>query len=272
MKFIKSYFIANQRVLVSLGIVLTLVFAGIIANRTYAQSGSPAGGDRTLRIVSTNGVQGQQVTVSIELESQNDEVAASFSLDFDPTRLNSPTVAMGSGVPAGTAVNLNPNETANGRLGVLVDSPNTFSSSPPSRQVITVTFNIAADAALGATPITFVTAPTPLSVSNLPGALVPIIYEVGTVTISAAATQPVTISGVVTTPSGLTLRNASVTLTDANNVRTTVLTSPFGVFNFNNVQSGQTITVSVAQKRFRFASRTIAVSDNISDLNFVGLE
>lgn len=82
----------------------------------------------------------------------------------------------------------------------------------------------------------------------------------------------ITVSGRVTTPGGLSLRSAAVTITDANGVRVTTFTSPFGVYSFPDVQSQQTYTISVASKRYRFSSRVLAITDNISDLNFTGLE
>ncbi len=82
----------------------------------------------------------------------------------------------------------------------------------------------------------------------------------------------VTLSGIVTTPGGLTLRNASVTLTDSAGVRRTMETSPFGVYSFTNVSAGDTYIIGVSSKRFRFASRTIFIDSNLTNINFTGLE
>jgi len=227
---------------------------------------------RRLRIVSTTANAGSQVVVSVELESEGDEVAASFTLNFDQTILSSPVVALGSGVPAGSTLSLNTNQIASGRIGILVDSTNPFPLSPPNRQMITVTFNVAANAVSGVTPITFVTSPTPLSVSNPNGVLLQTIYEVGTVTINGSGPTFVTIGGRVTTPSGLNLRNAVVSLIDSNNVRRTATTSSFGLYSFDNVETGQTYTITVASKRYRFAAQIVPVTEARSDINFVGLE
>ncbi|MEJ7623893.1 MAG: carboxypeptidase regulatory-like domain-containing protein [Pyrinomonadaceae bacterium] len=82
----------------------------------------------------------------------------------------------------------------------------------------------------------------------------------------------VSVSGLVTTPDGRGLRNATVIITSAAGVRRTVLTSSFGAYTFNDVASNETYTLSVNSRRYRFAARQVAVNGNLSDVNFVGLE
>ena len=80
------------------------------------------------------------------------------------------------------------------------------------------------------------------------------------------------VSGRVTTPDGRGLRNAIVTITDSSNVRQTAITSSFGFYSFEAVRVGETHTISVSSKRYRFASRSVTVSGRLSDVDFVGLE
>ncbi len=82
----------------------------------------------------------------------------------------------------------------------------------------------------------------------------------------------VTVSGRVTTPSGQGLRNAVVSLTDSLGVRQTATTSSFGFYSFANIPTGETYTVSVASRLYRLTPRTITVNDNLTDIDFVGLE
>lgn len=266
----------NRRSLLSLGFVFGLAALGIYTGQTSANNAASSNNTnvtgRTMRVVSTNAAPGSQVTVSIELDSQNDEVAASFTLNFDAAKLSNPVVTLGTGAPAGASLGVNANETSGGKLGILVDSNDSFIFSPPARQVIAVTFTVAAGAPAGATPITFVTTPTPLSISNPIGSLLQTTYEVGTVTISEPVATAVTVSGRVTTPSGQSLRNAVVSIVDSNNVRRTATTSSFGLFSFSNVMTNQTYTFLVSSKRYRFTPQVISVTDNITNLNFTGLE
>jgi glucose/arabinose dehydrogenase len=99
------------------------------------------------------------------------------------------------------------------------------------------------------------------------------IYVIGqSGTIERIVRAEVSISGRVSTPSGQGLRNATVNLTDALGVRRTATTSSFGIYQFDNVATGQTYTMSVSSKRFRFAPRIENISNQVSNLDFVGLE
>ncbi len=80
------------------------------------------------------------------------------------------------------------------------------------------------------------------------------------------------ISGQVTTPGGLGLRNAIVALTNSQGVRVTATTSSFGIYSFNNVPSDGTYILGVSSKRYRFNVRTLTVNGNLTNIDFVGLE
>lgn len=252
-----------------------VIFASLTIGpeKTSAISGpSVLAGGRVITVVSTSAEAGSQVVVSVEIDSQGDEVASSFTLGFDPAVLSDPVVTLGSGAPGGASLSINANQAASGRLGVLVDSANPFLSSPPDRQLVAVAFTVAPDAELGASPIVFVTMPTPLSVSSAFGSLLPTSYQVGTVTIMAPAVSFVTVGGRVTTPSGQNLRNTTVSLIDADGVRRLATTSSFGIYSFSNVATGQTYTLTVTSKRYRFSPRIETITASSSNLDFVGLE
>ena len=80
------------------------------------------------------------------------------------------------------------------------------------------------------------------------------------------------ISGRVTAPDGRGLRNAIVSITDPAGVSRTVTTSSFGIYSFGGVTLDQQHTLRVASKRFRFSPETVSVNDNISNLDFAGVE
>jgi hypothetical protein len=76
----------------------------------------------------------------------------------------------------------------------------------------------------------------------------------------------------VFTPSLQGVRNAVVTLIDELNVRRTATTSSFGVYSFTNVPLGQTYTLTVASKRYRFSPRILLVDGNMLNIDLIGLE
>ncbi len=88
---------------------------------------------------------------------------------------------------------------------------------------------------------------------------------------AAAPATNVTISGRVTTPSGLNLRNATVNLIDSSGVRRIATTGSFGLYLFEMVPTNQTYTLTVGSKRYRFAPQFVSVTGAVT-IDFVGLE
>jgi hypothetical protein len=80
------------------------------------------------------------------------------------------------------------------------------------------------------------------------------------------------VSGRVTTPNGLSLRNAVVGMTDARGRRRTATTSSFGIYQFENVPVAMMYIIGVSSKRYRFAPQTLPVNGNMASVDFVGLE
>jgi hypothetical protein len=83
---------------------------------------------------------------------------------------------------------------------------------------------------------------------------------------------PVSISGTVTQSGGQPIRNALLTLTGGNLPGPlTVQTGNFGTYSFANLQAGETYTVRVDVKRYRFTPVTQMVTPlgNVANVNFV---
>ena len=88
----------------------------------------------------------------------------------------------------------------------------------------------------------------------------------------AFACPGATVSGRVLTPNGQGLRNAVVSMIDSNDHKRTATTNSFGSYRFDNVETGRTYVMAVSAKRYRFQTRMITVTDDLSDIDFVGLE
>ena len=80
----------------------------------------------------------------------------------------------------------------------------------------------------------------------------------------------VTVSGRVTTAEGSGIRNVRVSLTDQTGVVRTTLTGSFGHYRFDDIEAGQTVVISVAAKRYVFASptRIVTVQEELADIDF----
>ncbi len=107
---------------------------------------------REIRIGSTEGRTGQTVTIPIELISQGSEAATGFTLEYDPSVLSNPVVALGPAFES-AALTVNSNEAAKGRTGILVDliEPITYSSEPV--RIVYVSFDVSKDSAGGETSL-----------------------------------------------------------------------------------------------------------------------
>ncbi len=82
----------------------------------------------------------------------------------------------------------------------------------------------------------------------------------------------ITVSGRVFTPMGNGLRNARVSVLEANGTSRHVLTSTLGYFSFSDVATGTTISIFVNSRLYRFDPVNLPVTVGMADLTFVGLE
>ncbi|MEP6944501.1 MAG: carboxypeptidase-like regulatory domain-containing protein, partial [Acidobacteriota bacterium] len=95
--------------------------------------------------------------------------------------------------------------------------------------------------------------------------------DIGAYEFNAAPTAaPVSVSGRVITPSGAGLKNATVQLIEADGSSQTTITSMFGYFQFDNVDAGESVVISIQSKRFHFTARVVALFDEITEVDFVG--
>jgi hypothetical protein len=79
------------------------------------------------------------------------------------------------------------------------------------------------------------------------------------------------VGGRVTDADGRPVVMARVMLTDARGVSRLALTSPFGYYNFTEVQTGESVVITISDKRLVFASRLVEVSNDLSNVDLVGV-
>ena len=227
---------------------------------------------RNVRAVNVAAEPGTQVTMAFVLESLGDERSVSFTMNFNTAKLSNPVVFAGDGVPAGGGLVTNTSQVASGRIGVALTTPTAFVAGP--RQLIVVRFDVAADATLGPTPITFSASPTDLLIRDSAGAALPNTFLPGSIQVGSSAAE-VEISGRVLTAdeeAGIGIRNARVTMIGPGGTRRTATTSSFGSYRFENVTRGFTYTLIVGSKRYRFAPQSIVADDSSTGVDFVAME
>lgn len=89
---------------------------------------------------------------------------------------------------------------------------------------------------------------------------------------AGAATSPtaanVGISGRVLDTQGRGLFRARIELTDQNGNIVYAMTNPFGYYRFVEVSAGQAYVMTVAHKRYQFASRVVTTKDELTEVDF----
>ncbi|MBL8180806.1 MAG: carboxypeptidase regulatory-like domain-containing protein [Blastocatellia bacterium] len=166
--------------------------------------------------------------------------------------------------PAGFTCNASCSTTGTGNCrmqGSVTSSP--FAPQAPLT-INSVTFNSTTQVTLnistvGATPGTHT-----IRITNPDGQFTSFNFLVAGPTAANAS-----VSGRILTPNSAGLRSAVVSLTDSQGNVRTAISSSLGYYRFDDVEAGQTYTISVSSKRYQFTPRVVAVTDSISDFDFV---
>ena len=239
---------------------------------------------RTLRLIPAQARRNTYVTVDIELNAQGNEAGTQFGLHFDPTVLAisdisgvnvNPDITLGAGIPAGATLNVNAEDAANGNIGIVENFNRDIAAITAiplgGTRIARVRFRVLDGAEAGRSRVTFDDTVLSRFTADTTGRSLAATYDQeGSVTV--AALPSVSVSGKVTTPDGRSIRNATVTIVDQTGFVRTVTTSAFGNYTFDGVTTGEQYTITVASRQYRFAPRTVQASDNLVDVDFVGLD
>ena len=141
-------------------------------------------GSRTVSISTASGAPGGPVTVCVLLNASGNENALGFSLNFDPNVLSFVSAALGTDA-VGAILNVNSNQTSQGRLGIALALQPGQSFAAGTRQVVCITFNIASATGATSTPLSFGDQPIRREVVNVGATPLPATWIGGTVTISS---------------------------------------------------------------------------------------
>lgn len=220
-----------------------------------------------VRVVNAQASASSQVTVSLETVAQGTENGFGFTLNYDPAKLSNPLVSIGSGIPNGST--LIPNTLQAGRVGVILGLPFGTGLTAGTKQLVTVRFDVAANAAAGNTALFFNDVPVVREVSDLNANVLPSTFQDGAINILGPTAADVTIAGRVLTANNRGVSGARVVMTDASGIGREARTNSFGYYNFTAVAAGETYIFTVTHKRFEFAPQVVFVIEERDDFNFV---
>ena len=209
---------------------------------------------------------GQTVTVPIRVNTAGNEAGYTFSIAFDSTKLTNPQVSIGNG---GGDVIFNSDNP-----GVIGFSVTSFSggtiAAADNVALVNVTFAVAANASAGTTNITFNDSLARRRASGLDPSnpITQPTYTGGAITVTGAAAGA-TISGRVSGSKGRGVSGAQVVVTNSlGEVVRTARTNGFGYYSVTDIALGETYTVSVESKLYKFGTRVISVAQNLDGIDF----
>jgi hypothetical protein len=164
------------------------------------------------------------------------------------------------------------NNTTPGQLGVVALKSPAGTAFPSSTVLFNINFTVVNGAAGGASTVGFGSTPVPVKASDPAGeAATSTTLTPGSITIVGPTAAPVSISGRVMTAQGRGIRNVMVTLIDSAGRERTVQTTSFGYYRFDNVEAGETVTLTAKARRFKFNQSSIVrtTNDSVIDADFV---
>lgn len=211
-----------------------------------------------VRVVNTQALPNSQVIVSIVTDTQGTENGFGFSVNYDTTKLSNPLVQKGTDTQTMTLI---PNTTQSGKIGVIMAMPAGQTLTAGAKQLITIRFDVALNVPAGPTPLTFNDAPVFREIVDADANPLQSTFQNGVINIGGTTAANVSVGGRITDANGNGLSSVRVSLTnDAGEVRT-VITNPFGFYNFADVAAGETYIVSASHKRYQFTSQVITVME-----------
>lgn len=88
--------------------------------------------------------------------------------------------------------------------------------------------------------------------------------------VAAPTAATASVSGRVVAADGRGVVSAFVSLTDSEGNKRVAVTNPFGYYQFDGIEAGQSVLIKVVSKKYQFEPRIITTTDNLTDVDFVG--
>ncbi len=165
-----------------------------VAKERFAKDSAST--NRTITIINTNAQPGQSCLLSVQLNSQGDENALGFSLDFDPKVLQFTGATVGAGA-AGATLNVNTNQAAAGVAGLALALPIGTAFSAATQEVAKLNFTVLPTAS-GTTTVSFASQPVIKQIVDATAASLSAAYVNGTLAIVGPALSAVRANGKLT--------------------------------------------------------------------------
>ena len=232
---------------------------------------------RIIKVQDNIGVPGGTVTMIVTIDAEGNEAGVGFTMSYDPTLLTlfaSQPVLRGAAFVSADSFISN-TTTQLGRVGVAATYFN--ATIPPGLQeVAQIRFNISPSAPapsniafgmpgdLSANSVSFLTTPADPSA----------VFQGGNLRILGPTAAAVTLSGRVVTAEGYGVPFAQIVVRNQMGEAVSTITNPFGFYNFDNLQAGETYFIEAVSKRYVFTPpvQVRSVQDDVTGVDFMAQE
>lgn len=137
---------------------------------------------RSLSVLPVETNAGSEIEVPVVLNGRGNEHAISFTLEYDPSSINSPYVVLGDSVPIGAV--LTANVIGSGKIAILIDSTEPIAASAIPTKIVSVRFGVGKNAG-GDELIGLTDSIAERGVSDWDGNILPTRYDAGIVSVLA---------------------------------------------------------------------------------------
>lgn len=143
---------------------------------------------REIRVVPNGPPSYDRISVVVKMTPTGDEMASSFTLEYDTSKLTSPQVGFGKrgGGPVGSTLTVNTDQP--GLIGILFDSPETFRAKSEAWDFVVVTFEVV-EGATGSTDVKVTDSVTTRYLSDAEGNSLSVNYFDGTIDLTPIADE-----------------------------------------------------------------------------------
>jgi hypothetical protein len=138
-----------------------------------------------IQVADASGSGGATSSVPVLLVANGNENALGFSLTFDTNQLTYVDAHLGAAAASASLI-INPNQAANGALGLLLALPTDATFPAGTQELVVVRFSLPVSTSPSSTSIGFADSPAPRQLSDRLGSLLDATYAGGTVTIGPA--------------------------------------------------------------------------------------
>ncbi|MFN0086161.1 MAG: IPT/TIG domain-containing protein [Blastocatellia bacterium] len=165
---------------------------------------------RNVRVVPAIFNRGQANDAFVELNAQGNENAVGFSINFDTTQMTFTGASLGANA-AGSILNINTNQIAQGRVGIGLALPSGQIFPAGVRQILKLSFTVPQSSPVNMTTLSFGDQPIAREIVDTNAASLAATYTAGEITLMPQATSTPTISGL--SPASVIVKGPSFTLT-----------------------------------------------------------